>query len=499
MPIAELITEILARTAYDAILTAEFLGDRKLANLRKLVEQARAFDASGIFTLTAFIEQLSTSVVEQPDEAPAAAFAEGANVVRLMSIHQSKGLEFPVVFVPDLERKRQHNRANVAFHPDLGPMVTPPYREDGTSGLDLYRLVENREDEAESRRLFYVAVTRAADYLILSAGVEDPAVPIGEWRTLLAERFDLLTGQVIGGLNGLPKPDIRVTTERPKLDDDRTVRTERADWPKILEQVRKAAASPKAKLFDGTEPIAADLSSRRRFSFSRLSGKIVTAEEAEEERPGGEPVAALADDSAPDRRSLDVRTIGVAVHDMLAKFDYRALGKSGERAALETLARRSLQGAIGEQEGAVAELTGLAEAFLRSRRAASVAQARQVHRELEFLLAWPLDRPGDGGIYLQGFLDLVYEDAAGRWCVVDYKTHQTTRANVAVSAEPYKLQLAVYALAVEKILGRAPDELVLAFLRTGDEYVMPWNDGARKKAIAAVNQGLKATVEHEKE
>jgi ATP-dependent helicase/nuclease subunit A len=499
VPIAELINEIFARTAYDAIVTAEFLGDRKLANLRKLIEQARAFDASGIFTLTAFIEQLSTSVVEQPDEAPAAAFAEGANVVRLMSIHQSKGLEFPVVFVPDLERKRQHNRATVAFHPELGPMVGPPYREDGASGLDLYRLVENLEDEAESKRLFYVATTRAADYLVLSAGVEDPAEPAGEWRTLLAERFDLTTGKVLGALPpGMRSPDVHVIGERPQLDDDRTVKRERADWPKILEQVRKAAKSPKAKLREGTEPIAADLAARRRFSFSRLSGKIISAEDAEEERGGeGDMLTSLAEESTSST-ALDGRTIGIAVHDALAKFDYRALGGTSQRSQAEKLVRRALDGVATPSNDEIGQLLALVEKFLASPRARSIAAARQVHRELEFLLSWPLDKPTTDGIYLQGFLDLLYEDAAGRWCVVDYKTHQAASANVSVAADPYKLQLAVYALAVEKILGRAPDELVLVFLRTGEEFSVPWNNAARRRAIEAVNQGLAAALQGER-
>ena len=90
LPIAALLGEMLARTGYDAALTAEFLGTRKLANLRKLVDLARDFDQSGIFTLTDFIAQLAENVAKQPDESPAATHAEGSDVVRLMTIHQAK-------------------------------------------------------------------------------------------------------------------------------------------------------------------------------------------------------------------------------------------------------------------------------------------------------------------------------------------------------------------------------------------------------------------------
>ena len=128
VPIARLLQEALARTGYDAVLLAEFLGQRKLANLHKLIEQARSFDQSGMFTLDDFITQLSQFIARQPDEPLAATHPETVDVVRLMSIHQAKGLEFPVVVVPDLDRPRRGPTGRVAFTPRLGPMVEPARR-----------------------------------------------------------------------------------------------------------------------------------------------------------------------------------------------------------------------------------------------------------------------------------------------------------------------------------------------------------------------------------
>ncbi len=120
VPIAELMHKALERTGYDAMLLAEFLGERKLANLHKLIEQARQFDATGIFTLADFIVQLSQFVARQPDEPLAATQPESINAVRLMSIHQSKGLEFPVVVVLDLDRRHRPAGEGVAFTPRAG-------------------------------------------------------------------------------------------------------------------------------------------------------------------------------------------------------------------------------------------------------------------------------------------------------------------------------------------------------------------------------------------
>ena len=121
LPIARLLHKALEMTGYDALLLAEFMGERKLANLHKLIEQARQFDAGGIFTLADFITQLAQFVARQPDEPLAATQPESNKAVRLMSIHQSKGLEFPVVVVVDVARPRRGPTARWPSRPSLAP------------------------------------------------------------------------------------------------------------------------------------------------------------------------------------------------------------------------------------------------------------------------------------------------------------------------------------------------------------------------------------------
>ena len=496
--ITDLLNEILARTAYDAVLTAEFLGERKLANLRKLLAMARSFDRSGIFTLTEFIAQLSESVANQPDEALAATYAEGANVVRLMTIHQSKGLEFPIVVVPDLERKKQQDRESIAFHPDLGPMVKPPYGDDLPSGLDLYRLMEQEQSEAESKRLFYVAVTRAADYLILSSGVKDAAVGREEWRKFLGERYDLTTGKFLGRLApGERSAEVRVTMTRPDLIEEPKERVARPDWPKLLATAAKQATSPQATLRPGTEPIAPRIASRRRFSFTRLNGELLPVGGSEFDHEMVESATAI--DAAAGA------SLGKLVHGVLATIDFRRFAGPKSRADAELTeelkrhVRRQARLLNAEDDGHVGEALKMVDAFLRSPRGVAVAAAKQVHREVEFLLR----RPAIGGaakvgdaddVYLQGFIDLLYEDAAGKWHLLDYKTHQLAVHDPAAAAAPYTIQLAIYAMAIEQVLGRVPDELVIYFLRTGGEHTIAWSDAIRAEATAGVNLALRTAL-----
>ena len=211
VPIAQLLHMALEKTGYDALLLAEFLGERKLANLHKLIEQARQFDAAGIFTLADFITQLAQFVARQPDEPLAATQPESINAVRLMSIHQSKGLEFPIVVVVDLDRPRRGPTGRGGLYAgSLARWSADVVRcPDCTSGYDLFAQAELDEEMAELSRLLYVATTRAADYLILSSGLEDLDRTRGPWLELLRRQFDLETGAVHVGW------DQRASSEPP--------------------------------------------------------------------------------------------------------------------------------------------------------------------------------------------------------------------------------------------------------------------------------------------
>ena len=201
LPIARLLGRVFAESSYDAATQFEFLGDRKLANLWKLVDLARTFDRSPHFGLPEFIAQLGELVRTQPREEQAATQPENADVVRLMSIHQSKGLEFPVVFVPDLVGGGGGPQTTLAtWDASLGCVVKPPPEDDpppfGDFGQRLWKTAETLADWREDLRTLYVACTRAEDYLVLSAALPEPPRPANHWLMALVERFDLLTGQL---------------------------------------------------------------------------------------------------------------------------------------------------------------------------------------------------------------------------------------------------------------------------------------------------------------
>jgi ATP-dependent helicase/nuclease subunit A len=208
LPIARLIGLVFDDTGYDAAMQFEFLGDRKLANLWKLIDMARTFDRSGLFGLADFIARLGDLVTNQPREEQAATQPENADVIRIMSIHQAKGLEFPVVIVPDLAAQGRGGSSSAArWDRELGCLARPP-DEDPPLFTDFgSRLGQAMEEVAEWRedlRILYVACTRAEDLLILSAGLREPFPPdatpmkaANSWMLALGERFGLTTGECL--------------------------------------------------------------------------------------------------------------------------------------------------------------------------------------------------------------------------------------------------------------------------------------------------------------
>ncbi len=481
IPIAELIEEALWRTGYDAILLGEFLGERKLANLRKLVEQARSFDRSGILSLSDFITQLSEFVARQPDEPLAATHPESSDVVRLMTVHQSKGLEFPVVIVPDLDRPARGSTASVAFTPRLGPMV----KTLGPDGFALHAVVEKAEDRQELIRLLYVATTRAADYLILSSGVAQLGTARGPWAELLNRRFDPATGELLAPLPaGYGKPQVKVTTDEPPLPGKPSAGKPGPALSEIVDRAIRLAEQGKGRIASRIGPIPVDRAARRQYSFSRLSG-------APHPHPGDTPLrgAGDAEKTVAPAPQIDPLGLGTLVHEVLAEIDFSRPDD------VAPLVRRFGPRHLPEAEEALDEPVEMIGRFLESPRAARIAASGEVHRELEFLLAWPPGTREPEPRYLQGFIDCLYQDAAGRWVVLDYKTNQVDPANVEEVAAEYEMQMLLYGLAVEQIFEAAPAELVLAFLRPGAEHRVVWDDGARGRVVELVNQGLAACVD----
>jgi len=456
-PIAELLGDAVARTGYDAALLAEHLGRRKVANLRKLIDEAATFDRAELFTLKDFVQRLQTSVFEQTDEEFATTLPEAGNVIRLMSIHQAKGLEFPVVIVADLDRRNNKTLSGAYLHEDWGALIRIP-DEFGTKrenlGLTMLGIQEKEADEEESKRLFYVATTRAKDHLILSAGMEPGLKPSSTWMKLLAERFALDTGHPRGdpllgtmaGAKGRDEiPKICVPHEPPRATPVAGIRAHRP-LSELAAALANAAPEP---LPPSAARFVADAAAPRAWNVSQL------------ERLAAEIFPELRGGHGSGEDAAVAEALGTLIHGVLEHLDF-AVPDSWERrlaAAIESLPKPMESQQIEVARGILQKLRG-------SDIARRIAAARQVWREFDFVLPWPVGRRNAEPDLITGQVDCCFVAAEETWHLVDFKTgdYSQTASDVDILA-PYRLQLGLYALAAEQWWSRPLDTVELVIFR----------------------------------
>jgi ATP-dependent exoDNAse (exonuclease V) beta subunit len=178
LSISELIETALSETGYQAVMMGRFQGEQKAANIQKLIAHARAYEKKSGASLAEFLSAIrKKQEKERGGDAEAVLLGPGMDAVAIMTIHQSKGLEFPIVAMGDLGSSGGMNSGRTFFHPRRGLAVQ--YYEElsaewvkGPVFLDIEKRIKTAGIE-EERRLLYVAMTRARDTLILSGPSPD--------------------------------------------------------------------------------------------------------------------------------------------------------------------------------------------------------------------------------------------------------------------------------------------------------------------------------------
>ena len=186
-PIHELIQQILDTTGYGNYVAALPAGEKRAANLAMLLEKAIAYENTsykGLFHFVRYIDQLQKYDV---DFGEADVIGENEDVVHIMTIHKSKGLEFPVVFVSGINKgfNQMDVRETMVVHPDLGLGLTEMQASPRIKRACILREEianrMNRENLGEELRVLYVALTRAKEKLILTGTVKDAAKTLGKY------------------------------------------------------------------------------------------------------------------------------------------------------------------------------------------------------------------------------------------------------------------------------------------------------------------------------
>jgi hypothetical protein len=398
-------------------------------------------------------------------ELEAVAEEEGSEAVRLLTIHAAKGLEFKVVVVADAGRdKRAPDADEILALSDgrFGFRVADPAtsKRRGAFDYDAVRRAREEEERTERLRLYYVAMTRAIDRLIVSGAIDrestaDRSTPMG-W---VLERLD--AGEELAAANGTPLEldrgnaliQVRFDRFAPEAPADESVGE--PGQLALFEEGGVPPLPPPAPTLPELAPIAAPaIHHVRRLSFTALSLFETCSYRYFAERVAG---MRSVDVEAVGHEGLSGTEIGSAVH---AELEHVDLASPELPDGWEERVRASYPTASDDE---VARIRALLEAYCASELAARVATLDGVAKERHFTFE-------HDGVLLHGFLD-THHAANGRALVVDYKTNvlEETDPEEVVDGS-YRLQRLVYALACFRA-GAEEVEVVYQFLEQPDRPV----------------------------
>lgn len=476
----ELVRRVCEETGFDAIAGAMPDGERRRLNIGLLCDYAEKYEAAGNLGLSGFIRFIDKVARTSGDLATAARPSENADIVRIMTVHQSKGLEFPICIFADMQHafNERDNTESVLISSSAG-LGMKRRTEDGISVYDTASrraavITSERMGRSEEMRVLYVALTRAKENLVMVTSVPNPekglakvAVEcgIGEranpFAVLRMNNFSdlVLTALMrhpaadeLRKLSGVDVPIFLPEKDRFKLkvvvSDSESFMTESANEQKIA--AKPVFFDEVCERLDYSDPRSVLSSVPAKRAASDGSERGINREYFASSRPAFMSSGGLT----PAQR-------GTATHKFMQFSDYAAA-----RADIESeLARLVDGGFLSEEEGKAVNI-GAAKRFFMSSLVERIFASDNVMREKKFAALFPAkffypELTGEAAeekIVVQGIADCVFVED-GKLVIVDYKTD--TGVDAEALLDRYSAQLGIYREALSQALGMPVKETLL--------------------------------------
>ena len=470
-------------------------GAERRENLIALTEHAEQFESSGYRGLFAFVTQLRRLLEE--GQAPATRGPSAAAGVGLMSIHKSKGLEFPIVILADLDHvfSRQDFDTPVLVHPTMGL---------GPKRVDLARKIQyptlarmaiqeklRRENLSEEQRILYVAMTRPKEKLILVDALyhaESRLQKLAAVASCPVQPETVASCRTFGEWLLLPllcRPEAQPLRDLAGVELECLYEGDTAPWqvfchdneefrarprPAVSLETEEGAETFDPALLEFVYPYQRETLLPAKVTATQLKGRPLDEEISQNAhhtpylRPLSQPRF------RQERQGLTAAEQGTATHLVLQYLDFSDLDVAGQ---VESLC---LRGLLTDEQAAAVDREAL-ERFLRSPLAEEIRRGQNVRREYPFTLLmdardYDPDAAAGETILLQGVVDCCFETEDGI-TVVDFKTDRVlTDAEVRRRAEQYRPQLEAYSRALERVLERPVVRRELYFLRAGTSIAL---------------------------
>ena len=525
-PVHQLILEVLARTGYGDHAKAMPNGEQRNANLNMLVEKAMEYEKTsyrGLFNFVRYIQKLQQY---QVDYGEVNLSGTGESAVQIMTIHKSKGLEFPVVFAAGMGKRfnfRDMN-ASILIHPELGIGADAILPEKRIIAPSLCRQIIRRallmESLGEELRVLYVALTRAKEKLILSGTIGALHPELGELSALRDSEEPLLSlGRRLGGktywdyvLPALARHrcmaplfheyGIFMNTANPLYNDPAEFKVTRVTARELTESevMEQAEREMKKETLENWNPgrvfdseIREEI--QRRFSFvypyqylEDLPVKVSVSELKKRSYHSEQDLEETVDyETEEEIQPLVPRFIeekkeegytgalrGTAYHRVMECLDYQKTANRDEirRQLREWVDARKMERKEAESVR-VKDIWNFVETHLGQRMKAA-SEKRLLFREQPFVIArkaseldpqWQCEE----NVLVQGIIDAYFiEDE--EIVLVDYKTDFVRRGEEQKLIDRYHVQLEDYAQALERMTGRKVKERYIYSFTLGEAF-----------------------------
>lgn len=459
-------------------------------NLLKFYQWAKEAEGGAFKGVSAFVEHLNQ--MTENDQSPEATDAVSDDAVRFMTVHASKGLEFPVCFVAELGKQinNKHKNASVSVDRDGGLAFKLAHQKEAsiksTLRRDCFILKETRDLIAEELRVLYVAFTRARERLYVSGTVNGDISDLEKHNVYNPNSYLSTFFSVIREIES-PHFELDVTslaeccgeeaTESKAEETEKTEKTEKAeDEVKIKETVSEDVSESVSKVAESSnetedaadtlvlpEDIKLEAITEAKISVSMIrqdeNGLFTVAEQARGEikRP------AFAFEST----ELTAADKGTATHLFMQFASFEQAEKNGISVEADRLLAK---GFITKEQREMLNEKQIS-AFLCSALYGRICSSPRVFREKRFTteLNSALFSGGNSGILIQGVVDCFFENPDGSYTLIDYKTDRVKENEEQKLIDRHRTQLSFYAEAIEKLTGRPVSEIFIYSLHLGKE------------------------------
>lgn len=497
--VANLIWSIYEETGLYDFMGALEGGEESQANLRLLYERAKQYEGSGFKGLFNFVKYIEKLKNRQSDLSSANLIGEGHDVVRIMTIHKSKGLEFPIVFLAGAGKKLSGSvkSANVLLHKDLGFGLRYADSKNGYFEDTLFSRItaeqNAREELSEAMRVLYVAMTRPKYKLIAVASKKISDTAVKSHTQKLYEQVERWENGVIPAEAksyadwiypaAIKNPDDwefkvhdYVMQETERGEDTAKPPQEVSD--ELREVVRKSFEYEYEYPKSGYIPAKTSVT-----ALKQLNAEAELDIENADRKYEYDPIymEEMPEFMRDKKRGTE---IGTAHHQVMAYIDLDTLKSIGEE-EYETFVSREIEriscdGQLDkyyyENESMRKSISNHVAKFFKDPVGKRMLKAQKVYREQPFQIEIGADvydpsldkKYGGEKVILQGVIDCFFYDGSGKAVLIDYKTDRCANdGDAAKIADKYLIQLRLYAEAIQRITGGVVGEKYLYLFAAG--------------------------------